>query len=111
MYGCKRIAEDCKQENVILKQKLQNSEQLAKTNGEQAVSFKISKEKFETQVKSLSEQLEMVTKSHDELIGKKGQELDLLRKDQGSTMLREKEMRQRLQGLEREYGEVRDALR
>lgn len=53
----------------------------------------------------------MVTKSHDELIGKKSQELDLLRKDQGSTMLREKEMRQRLQGLEREYGEVRDALR
>ena len=34
LYGLKRVAEDCKQENVVLKQKLLNNEQLAKTNGE-----------------------------------------------------------------------------
>ena len=34
LYGLKRVADDCKQENVVLKQKLLNNEQLAKTNGE-----------------------------------------------------------------------------
>lgn len=47
LYGFKRVAEDCKQENTILKTKLNNAEQIAKSNGEQAVALKISKEKFE----------------------------------------------------------------
>lgn len=57
LYGFKRVAEDCKQENTILRSKLVNAEQTAKTNGEQAVTFKISKEKFENQQKTLAEQL------------------------------------------------------
>jgi DNA-binding CsgD family transcriptional regulator len=38
---------------------------LAKTNGEQAIALKISKEKFEGQLRAVTEQLEMVTRSHD----------------------------------------------
>lgn len=34
LYGYKRVAEDCKQENVILRSKLVSSEQLAKSNGD-----------------------------------------------------------------------------
>lgn len=71
VYGYKRVAEDCKQENTLLKTKLINAEQTSKTNGEQAVSFKISKEKFENSHKTIQEQLELVTKSHDELVVKK----------------------------------------
>jgi len=65
LYGHKRISEDYKQENVILKTKLQSQEQLAKNNGEQAIALKISKEKFEGQLRTVTEQLEMVTRSHD----------------------------------------------
>lgn len=53
VYGYKRVAEDCKQENTLLKTKLMNAEQTSKTNGEQAVSFKISKEKFENSHKTI----------------------------------------------------------
>ena len=53
-------------------------EQLSKTNGEQALAFKISKEKFEGQLKTVAEQLEMVTKSHDQLVEKKQIETELL---------------------------------
>jgi hypothetical protein len=55
MYGLKRINEDLKQDLAVSKAKLVNSEQLAKSNGEQAVSFKLARDKHEQQVKLLSE--------------------------------------------------------
>lgn len=111
VYGYKRVAEDCKQENTLLKTKLQNAEQSAKTNGEQAVSYKISKEKFENQHKTLSEQLELVTKSHDELSVRKQKETELLQKELNTLGLRERESKNKLVYLDREFSDCRDSLR
>lgn len=53
LYGHKRIAEDYKQENVVLRTKLQTLEQISKTNQDQATALKISKERFEGQLRTV----------------------------------------------------------
>jgi hypothetical protein len=75
----------------VLKTKLQTQEQLAKTNGEQAIAFKISKEKFEGQVRAVTEQLEIVTRSHDQLVEKKQAETELLQREINTLNLRDRD--------------------
>lgn len=111
VYGHKRVAEDLKQENTILKQKLYSAEQAAKTNGEQAIAFKISKEKFENSSKSLQEQLEMITRSHDELVTKKQKETDLMQRELNQLAVRERDAKNKLVHVDREFSECRDSLR
>ena len=91
LYGHKRISEDYKQENAILKTKLQSQEQLAKTNGEQATALKISKEKFEGQLRSVTEQLEMVTRSNEQLVEKKSVETELFQREINTLNLRDRD--------------------
>lgn len=65
-------------------------------------------EQQEGQIKVVSEQLELVQKSHDTLAAKKQNELDLLQKELNLTGVRLRDAKAAVTALEKEFGETRD---
>ena len=71
LYDAQRHAENLRQENLLLDSKLKSSETFLKEITEQANSTRIAKEQLESQVKMVTEQLELLQKSHEQLSSKK----------------------------------------
>ena len=59
----------------------------------------------------LSEQLELIQNSHDELNQKKGHETELLSKEITQLSMKERDTKQRLLATENELSEIKDQLR
>lgn len=59
----------------------------------------------------VTEQLELVQKSHDNLAAKKQNEIDLLSKELNLVGIKQRDTRAQVIHLEREIGETKDVLR
>ena len=66
---------------------------------------------MEGQLKVVSEQLELVQKSHDQLAAKKQNEIDLLTKEVNLQGVKQRDVKSQLIHYERELGEHKDQLR
>ena len=71
----------------------------------------MTKEQLEGQIKVVTEQLELVTKSHDTLAAKKQNETDLLSKEINLLGIKEREGKNLILHHERELGEIKDFYR
>lgn len=71
----------------------------------------MSAEKLEGQLKMVEEELEIVQRSYEELASKKSSELELLTKEINSTVLKERDSKQRVLVMERELSDTRDIYR
>ena len=65
----------------ILEQKIQNFEENTKSRDQQIKTLKIQKEKFEGQCRVLSEQLDLIQRTNEEMTTKKTNEVDLLSRE------------------------------
>ena len=71
----------------------------------------MTKEQLQGQIKVVTEQLELVTKSHDTLASKKQLETDLLSKEINLLGIKEREGKNLILHHERELGEIKDFYR
>ena len=76
--------------------KLRDAEESNKEMDEMIRNLKLVKEKLDGQARVVSEQLEVVQHSHDELVQKKSSETDLLSKEINQLAAKEKDVRQKL---------------
>lgn len=81
LYEAKRNAEDARQEKYLYETKLRSGDTSNKELNEQVISLRKQKEQFEGQLKVVSEQLEVLQKSHDMLAAQKTQETELLSRE------------------------------
>lgn len=110
-YAEMRQAEELRQTNAILDSKLKACEALLKQTSEQASSNKVAKEQLEGQVKLVTDQLELLQKSYEQIAGKKTTETELLTKDLNLAAVRERDLRNRIMALENELGDIKDQAR
>ena len=73
--------------------KMRDSDEQNKEMDEMIRNLKLVKEKLDGQARVVSEQLEVVQNSHDELVQKKSNETDLLSKEINQLAAKEKDVR------------------
>ena len=81
VYQLKRSLEDLRQECQLLTQKHASASSELKTASDKATALQQKSEQQEGQLAVVTEQLELVQKSHDQLAAKKQNEIDLLTKE------------------------------
>ena len=91
--------------------KLVASEQQLKQANESVSSLRVAKEKLDGQYKVVSEQLELVQNSHEQMASKKQNETELMSKEINLNGVKMKDMKSQLLHTEKELGETRDSLR
>jgi len=111
VYQLKRSVEDLRQENQLLNSKHATSSAELKTASDKATVLQQRNEQQEGQLTVVTEQLELVQKSHDQLAAKKQNEIDLLTKELNLVGVRHRDTKAQVLHLERETGETRDQLR
>ena len=108
VYQLKRQVEDLRQSNQLFESKHTSSEQQLKLASDKANSLQQKADQQEGQIKVVTEQLELVQKSHDQLAAKKQNEIDLLTKELNLVGVRLRDTKANIIHLERETGENKD---
>lgn len=71
----------------------------------------MTKEQLEGQVKLVTDQLELLQKSYEQIAGKKTTETELLTKDLNLAAVRERDLRNRIMHLENELSDIKEQAR
>lgn len=110
-YAEMRTAEELRMANSILESKFKQSESLLKQSNEQANSHKLAREQLDGQVKMLTEQLELLQKSYEQIAVKKTTETDLLTKDLNIATVKERDLKNSVSRLESEVSDLKEQTR
>ena len=106
-----RQSEELRQINAILESNLKSAESLLKQTSEQANSLKLSKEQLEGQVHMVTEQLELLQKSYEQITNKKTSETEMLTRDLNLGAVKERDLKMRIVHLENELSDLKEQAR
>ncbi len=95
-------------EKRILETKLKNLDSSYKQSQEEIKTLKFTKDKIEGQLKLITEELSLVQKSFDDMSNKKQSEMELLTREINSSVVKDKDLKQRIHLLEREAADIKD---
>ena len=111
VFKLQRSEDELKSEKSLLESKIARFTENEKSKDEQLKTLKTQKEKFEGQNRVLSEQLELIQNSNEEMTVKKSHEMELMSKEISQLSIKERDARQRLQSIENELRDLKDQHR